>query len=94
MRGLSYSVPNISGFKEVRTSLDQCARELERRTHLLANGVIAATDGVEAIRAGVMQLEQMVGSNATDASNGLQKLARENEELHAQVMILHNRMEQ
>ena len=94
MRGLSYSVPNISGFKEVRTSLDQCARELERRTHLLANGVIAATDGVEAIRAGVMQLEQMVGSNATDASNGLQKLARENEELRAQVMILHNRLEQ
>ena len=94
MRGLSYSVPNISGFKEVRNSLDQCARELERRTHLLANGVIAATDGVEAIRAGVMQLEQMVGSNATDASNGLQQLARENEELRAQVMILHNRMEQ
>ena len=94
MRGLSYSVPNISGFKEVRNSLDQCARELERRTHLLANGVIAATDGVEAIRAGVMQLEQMVGSNATDASNGLQQLARENEELRAQVMILHNKMEQ
>ena len=71
VRGARYVVPNISGFKEVRTNLDQCAQELERRTHLLANRITAATEGVEAVRAGVAQLEQMMGGQAAAASNGL-----------------------
>ena len=94
MHGARYSVPNISGFKEVRTNLDQCAQELERRTHLLANGITAATGGVEAVRAGVVQLEQMLGGHAAATTNSLQQLARETEELRAQMNILHNRTEQ
>ena len=94
MHGVRYSVPAISGFKEVRNNLEQVAQKWERRTHLLANGVTAATGGVEAVRAGVVQLEQMLSGQAAAATNGLLQLARENEELRAQVTKLNNQMEQ
>ena len=87
-------MPSINGFKEVRGSPDQCAQQLERRTHLLANGIAAADKGVEAVGAGVAQLEQMMGGQAAATSNCLQQLAQEDQELRAQVTVLRNKLEQ
>ena len=82
MRQIRFSPSHIGGRKEVRSHLEQFAQEVERRTNLLANGLTAA-DGLDKIRTGVLQLESMVGSYATEASTCLQQLAQSNDEIRA-----------